>query len=253
MTDKERILKMLEDGKITAEEAAKLLDALSQKKKVNGSTKLADSIMDSVSSIVTSIPEAMSGVLSVSMGEQKEINVKKGDELVLKSVGSSVVLDINGKDEFSINPSSGLIKTKKENSTITSKIVGGSAKILYPSYLNLSIKDAGGTVKGKATDTMSLKQVGGSSTLTFEKIKNVDIDSKGGSVKIYLGDCDFTFDIVASHGKINFDIPADFTDKKKDKVKGKVKKGKGKLNIRVYSGSVSVLPIEKAGKENTEN
>jgi DUF4097 and DUF4098 domain-containing protein YvlB len=252
MTDKERILKMLEEGKITAEEAAKLLDALSQKKKVNSSTKLADSIMDSVSSIVTSIPEAVSGAFSVSVGEHKEINVKKGDEFVLKSVGSSVKLDTNGKDEFSINPSSGLVKTKKEDSIISSKIIGGSAEILCPAYVNLTIKDAGGMVEGKGTESLNLKQVGGSAKLIFKKIDNVDIDSKGGAVKIYVGDCDFSFDILASHGKIDFNIPADFTENKKDKVKGKVKTGKGKLKIRVYSGSVTVLPIEKSRKEKSE-
>lgn len=249
MTEKKRILKMLEEGKITAEEAIKLLDAITDKNKPDSSRKFVDSIMDSVSSIVTSIPEVVTGALLVSVGEQKDIKVEKGDELVLKSVGSSVKVDANGKDEFSISPSSGLVKTKKENSTITSKIVGGSAKILCPPYLNVSIKDAGGTVEGKMTGWLNLKQVGGSAKLTFEKIDNVDIDSKGGAVKIYVENCDFSFDILASNGKVNFDIPADFTEKKKDRVKGKVKEGKGKLKIRVHSGSVSVSPIEKDRKE----
>ncbi|MCK4233378.1 hypothetical protein KAX75_03060 [candidate division WOR-3 bacterium] len=245
MNERMKILKMLEEGKITADEAAKLLEAVGKEKKKDIGSKVVNGIMDGVSSIVGAIPGTIGSVFCCTMGEEKEIKVEKGDAFILKSVGSSIKLSHNDKDEFILKPSSGLIKSKKENSTITSKIVGGSVKILYPSSLSVSIKDAGGTIEGVGSAVLSLKQVGGSTQLTFDEIEDVNIDSKGGSVTLYVGDCDVAFDISAPNGEVEFDVPAKFTVEKEDEVKGTIKKGKGKLFIYASYGNVSVLPLKE--------
>lgn len=249
MNEKMKILKMLEEGKITAEEAAKLLQALGKGKKKDISSKFVESIMDGVSSIVGVIPETIGGVFSVTMGEEKEIEVKKGDEFLIKSVGSSINLSLHDKDTLMIKPSSGLIKTKKEDSTIISKVVGGTAEILCPSGLSVSIKDAGGSIDSIGIGMLSMKQVGGTAELTFDDIEDVSIDSKGGTLTLLLGDCDVSFEISAPHGNINFDVPAEFSEKKGNIVKGTIKKGKGRLIAKAFSGNVSVLPLKRKEKK----
>lgn len=245
MNEKIKILKMVEEGKITADEAAQLLGALGEGKKGGESSKVVDSIMNGVSAIVKVIPETIGGAFSFTIGEEKEIKVKKGDKLLLKSVGSSINLSHHDKDEFTIKPNSGLVKTKKLNSTITSKVVGGSADILYPSNLSIAIKDVGGTIDGTCSGKFSMKQMGGTAKLTFEEIIDVSIDSKGGTITLFLDDCDVSFDISAPDGSINFEVPAEFETEKEEKVKGKIKKGKGRLVVRAVSGEVSVLPIKR--------
>jgi hypothetical protein len=185
------------------------------------------------------------GAFSVALGEEKEMKTEKGDELVIKSVGSSVRISLHEKDDFVIKPAGGLVKTKKEQKTISSKVVGGAVELLCPAFLTTTIKDAGGSVEGEGTATLALKQFGGAADLSFEKIDDVSIDSKGGSVTVYLGDCDVSFDITASDGNIDFGIKADFEVQEDEKVKGKIKKGKGSLNIRASSGNVRVLPIKE--------
>lgn len=241
MNERMKILMMVEEGKITAEEAAKLLEAIGQKKeKGEFSTRIVEKVVDGVSGIV-------GGAFSMALGEEKELKAGKGDTLVIKSVGSSVKLSLSDDDNLLVRPTGGLIKTKKEDASISTKIVGGSAELFCPRELSITIKDAGGSVEGEGTATLSMKQLGGACDLTFGDIDDVSIDSKGGSVTLYLGDCDFSFEISASDGNIEFDLPADFEVKENERVKGKVKKGKGSLSICASSGNVRVL--SNKGKE----
>lgn len=243
MNERMKILTMVEEGKITAQEAAKLLEAVGQpKEKGEFSTRIVEKVMDGVSGIV-------GGAFSMALGEEKEMKVEKGDELVVKSVGSSIRLSLNETENFIIKPSGGLIKTKKEDGTISAKIVGGAAELLCPSVLSMTIKDAGGSVEGEGAGTLTMKQLGGAAELAFNEILDVSIESKGGSVTLYLGDCDTSFEIEALDGKIEFDVPADFEIQEDEHVRGKIRKGKGSLTVRASSGNVRVLP--KKGKENT--
>jgi DUF4097 and DUF4098 domain-containing protein YvlB len=233
-----KILTMVEEGKITAQEAAKLLEAIGRpKEKGEFSSRIVEKVMDGVSGIV-------GGAFSMALGEEKEMGVEKGDELVIKSVGSSVQISLHERDDFVIKPSGGLVKTKKEDKIISTKIVGGAAQLLCPQTLAMTIKDAGGSVEGDGSAKLSLKQLGGACDLSFKQIDDVSIDSKGGSVTVYLGDCDVAFNVTASDGNIDFDVPADFEIQKGALVKGRIKNGKGSLNIRASSGNVRVLPIE---------
>jgi len=249
MNERLKILKLLEQGKITAEEAAKLLQALGNGKKKEVSSRFVESIMDGVSSIVGVIPETIGGVFSFANEGEKEIEIEKSDEFFLKSVGSSIKLSPHSSDKCNIRSGSGIMKTKKEDSKILVKVVGGSADVLYPFGLPLSIKDVGGSIDGIGTAKFSLKQMGGSTQLSFDKIEDVQIDSKGGALKILLGDCDVNFDISAPGGNINFELPADFEIKKEGKVKGKIKKGTGKLVVMAQACDVSVLPIKRKEKK----
>jgi DUF4097 and DUF4098 domain-containing protein YvlB len=238
-----KILTMVEEGKVTAQEAAKLLEAVGQKKNTGEfSTRIVEKVVDGVSGIV-------GGAFSMALGEEKELKAEEGDELVIKSVGSSVRIDLHGSENFVMKPTGGLVKTKKEDGTISAKIVGGAAELLCPKTLSMTIKDAGGSVEGEGSATLAMKQLGGSCELSFEQISDVSIDSKGGSATVYLGDCDTSFDITASDGTIDFEVPADFEIQEDEHVKGKIKKGKGSLCIRLTSGNVRILPIEGKEKE----
>ncbi len=239
MNERMKILMMVEEGKITAEEAAKLLEAIGQKKeKGEFSTRIVEKVVDGVSGVV-------GGAFSMALGEEKELKTRKGDTMVVKSVGSSVKISLSDDDNLVVKPTGGLIKTKREDASISTKIVGGAAELLCPRELSISIKDAGGTVEGEGTATLSMKQLGGACDLAFTDINDVSIDSKGGSISLALGECDFAFDISASDGKIEFDMPADFEIQEDEHIKGKVKKGKGTLSIRASSGNVRVFPLKR--------
>jgi|GEM_PF-5060312 len=242
MNEKMKILKLLEEGKINAEEAAKLLAAIGEGKKKDVSSDFVKNIMDGVSSIVG---ETIGGVFSFTNGGEKEIKIEKGDELFLKSVGSSIEFSPYDGNNISIKSGSGIIKANKEDSKITAKVVGGSAEILYPSVISVSVKDVGGSIEGVCPEEFVLKQMGGSAKLTFDAIKDVCINSKGGSIKLFLGDCDIVFDITAPHGNIDFDIPAKFETKEEQRIKGELGKGKGKLEIRAVGGDVSIKHKEE--------
>ncbi len=242
MNEKTKILEMLEQGKINAEEAAKLLAAVAEGKKKDVSSKIVESVMDGVSSVVEAIPDSVSSAFSFSSGGEKGVKAEKGDDVLIKCVGSSITLSKHGDNELKVNSESGIIRTKRDDSSVISKLVGAQADISYPSGFPVFVKDVGGSVKGVCPQEFSLKQVGGSAKLSLDVIKDVQIVAKGGSITLLLGECDFSFDISAPDGTIDFDIPAKFEIKKEERVKGKVKKGKGKLVVKVTSGDVSVIP-----------
>ncbi len=248
MNEKMRILKLLEEGKITAEEAESLLRALGEGKKKDVSSDFVRNIMDGVSTIVG---ETIGGVFSFTNGGEKEIKMEKGDELFLKSVGSSINFSTHNSNEFSMKSGSGVIKTGKEDGKVVIKVVGGSAELICPLSIPVSVKDVGGNLEGSCPKEFSLKQAGGSAKLFFNDISNVEIDSKGSTIKLFLGDCDIAFDITAPHGNIDFNIPAEFEIKEEERAKGKLKKGKGKLVIRAAYGDVSILSKKKEEQKNT--
>ena len=242
MNEKMKILKLLEEGKITPEEAARLLSALGEGKKNDVSSSFVKTIMDGISSIVTG---AVGGAFSFAGSGEKEIKLEKGDEIVLKSVGSSLKFSTQKADIFNVESDSGLIKTIKEDKKLTAKIIGGNAEILFPEASFITVKDVGGNIEGKVTKMFKLKQIGGSARLKFDKIDNVEIESKTGSITLFFGEkCNASFDIFAHNGNINFELPAaEFEINKNDRVKGKIGNGKGNIIVNVVSGDVSILSL----------
>ncbi len=99
MEEVRRILKMLEEGKITAEEAEKLISAIEEKgKKDKGVSSLGKIIGDSVSSALSIIPGVLGNVLSFS-----------GEELL-----EEITLSINREEPLEVNISGGDLDIKTE-------------------------------------------------------------------------------------------------------------------------------------------
>ncbi|MCS7201454.1 MAG: DUF4097 family beta strand repeat-containing protein [Dictyoglomus sp.] len=118
MEEVRRILKMLEEGKITAEEAEKLISAIEEKgRKERGILNFGKIIGDTVSSALSVIPEILGSVLFFSekeiLDEKKtlpfnkeeplEINISGGDLSVKIGETDEVILKGKGRYNFSEN------------------------------------------------------------------------------------------------------------------------------------------------------
>lgn len=118
MEEIRRILKMLEEGKITAEEAEKLISAIEEKgKRDKGVSSLGKVIGETVSSALSVIPGLLGSVLffsgeeieeeekvfSFNKEEPLEINISGGDLDIKTEEKDEIILRGKGKYNFSEN------------------------------------------------------------------------------------------------------------------------------------------------------
>ncbi|MCX7941975.1 MAG: DUF4097 domain-containing protein [Dictyoglomaceae bacterium] len=119
MEEIRRILKMLEEGKITAEEAEKLISAIEEKnKKDKGVSSLGKTIGDTVSSALSVIPGVLGSIFSFSgeeiLDEEEkafsfdkekslEINISGGDLDIKTEESDEIILRGRGRYNFNEN------------------------------------------------------------------------------------------------------------------------------------------------------
>lgn len=104
MEEIRRIIKMLEEGKITAEEAEKLISAIEEKsRKERGILNFGKIIGDTVSSALSVIPEILGSVLFFSekeiLDEEKALSFNKEEPLEINISGGDLDVKIGETDE----------------------------------------------------------------------------------------------------------------------------------------------------------
>ncbi len=227
-----KILKMLEDGKITAEEAAKLLEALDKSSKASAETEgnqwtrrkdrsrswfglgdlmfeVGEIVREAVTAALSVVPAAIQGATQGGMEVDEEVEVPEGATIRLSlSAGDA---DFIGTDSsrlslkgecvpggFSIKQSENLIEVK-----MTGGDFSGSVPISSPLELNISAGDldfrgAGGRARVNVS--------AGDCDLHLVKVEDVDVAVSGGDLTLYVPrNADFTAEIAVKMG--DFSVP----------------------------------------------
>lgn len=151
--ERARILKLLEDGKITAEEAARLIEALGKGDRAKellfhvpkfgkGHHKEFDMIPDVVSRTVRRAVET-------GIGERMLLRTRKfsaKDEIAIRAVSSDIKIEGWDKDEILLE-SHGLGKVSEEDNQLHIKTLSGDMKLSLPMKTKLGLSTVSGDVE----------------------------------------------------------------------------------------------------------
>ena len=234
MTDERaRILKMLEDGKITAEEAARLLEALKEKPReweemrFHGPRfrKRFPMGFDVIPEVVT---RTVKRAVETGIGEKMHLREQKfsaKEEVDIRAVSSDITIQGWEKDEIFVE-SDGLGKVSEEDNRLYIKTISGNVKVNLPMKTRLGLSTVSGDVElEKIQSEVDIHTVSGDVEIAkFEgrmAIKTIsgNVDGKDliGNIwaKSQSGDIDLTFlasdqsEFETASGDIIITLPKD--------------------------------------------
>ena len=231
LNERIRILKMLEGGAISAEEAARLLEALSYGDKRK---KYKAKIWNSLEGIPEIIATAID--TSAKFAESTEtLTVPKKQRLEFKGISGDLSISGDHTRDDIIIEKDGFTKIKEERDMIRLKALSGDISITTPCTIDLSLKGISGdltlhdikgaieieTVSGDISGTALAGSiqgniVSGDVDLAYTELSNMDIRSRSGNITIWLEDtAEAILDIHNNKGKIECEF--DLEDEKRTK------------------------------------
>ncbi len=261
MNEQMKILKLLEEGKITAEEAARLLEAI----KESESKKKRGFFWQGIGSMSDVMSDMMGAIFSTSfknhaVSEKIEISAKKR----LEFKGISGDLKIIGKDtNYFIIEKDGIARISEENDTLLIKTISGDIKIDTPKNIDVEIKgvsadllmeningkieilSVSGNITGKGlTGSFIGEVVSGDVELEYQKVDGVAIKARSGDVVLKISEkTEAEIEISSMNGDIHCDLILKDVVKKDNYLKGTLNAPKSKIVINNLYGDVSVKKL----------
>ncbi|KPJ71891.1 hypothetical protein AMJ52_08205, partial [candidate division TA06 bacterium DG_78] len=160
MNERLRILKLLEDGKINAEEAARLLEALSE-------SQTRHKKRHRMWATFEHIPEHIATIINGSVGDMASPEVlrfKNKHELEIKAISGDLMINGTDQNEILVNKQ-GFGRIVGKNDKVEIKAISGDLHIHVPRRTKLTIKGVSGAVTiSEIENDIILKTVSGNIT-----------------------------------------------------------------------------------------
>lgn len=200
---KMRILKMLEEGKISAEEAIRLLESLEKTKKKEKTNEIEEESIEQESSgldsVFTSIGEMVTSILkSIPRMVEKGINIPHSSQrrtidasniyrVVVKVIGGDITVRTSDDKRVVVSNISFPGSIKKADGEILVKSMGGDIDLTVPKGIPLRLKVVGGDTKIRDLEQdASISIQGGDLTVHIKSPKRIDSKLQGGDLTVYL-------------------------------------------------------------------
>jgi DUF4097 and DUF4098 domain-containing protein YvlB len=247
MEERMKILKMLEDGKITADEAAHLIEALGRSSgrpsPFGVESDIVGGMMDGVSNVIDSIPDMVRHTMPfVPARGKRTLTVKKKPVVRVSLVGGDLNLSASEDDNIRANLSAGIVRTSDMRDELWVKCVGGDANVQLPEIETLEISVVGGDIEGETNaPNLRIKSLDGDIELTLKAFKEAMFKTKSGDIAIELPETvDAQVDAYTMSGEIEFERDMEVEEETDNHMTGKIGEGTGKLVLRSLSGDISV-------------
>lgn len=261
LNERLRILKLLEEGKINAGEAVRLLDALNggESRKRHGPPH-AFSFWHTMENIPDMVSSAMQDAFKhVSVAEKTEYGKKS--KMILRGVSGDI--EIHGADtDVIVIDKEGLAKVMENEDSLEVKTISGDMRITMPRSTQLELRGVSGDIQLNGlsgimeiasvdgdingrdlSGSLKVNIVSGDIDLHYRKADHIEIHEKTGDVVLRLAK-DIAAEIEIRTGEDEGDIECEFDlrDKieKDNYLKGTINKGGGKIQINNDYGDVSI-------------
>lgn len=200
---KMRILKMLEEGKISAEEAIRLLESLEQAQKKEttrtaketteeqeslGFDKFFSSIGEMVAGIMKSIPKmAQRGIEIPYSSQRRIIDASNVERITVKVMGGDITVRTSDDKKIFVSNISFPGTVKRVNKKVFAKCMGGDVDLTVPNDVPLVVKVMGGDAEIRDLEQDATIAVqGGDATLYVKTPKRIESKLQGGDLTVYL-------------------------------------------------------------------
>lgn len=256
MNERLQILKLLEEGKITADEAERLLEAISRPGLHEKGPK------HKIWSTLEGLPKVISAALGNSFSESAEEEFHKyPSKKKIKFKGISGNLEIEGTDDNEIHiQKDGFAKIKELEDSIAVKALSGNVKISVPKATdlaiagisgdieisningNLEIESVSGDITGKnLSGSLSGEIVSGDIDLDYAEVEKIRVKSKSGDIVLHLDKkVEAEIEIETADGTVTCDFELKEEQRENNILKGTINKPGASIEIRNKHGDVEV-------------
>ncbi|HPP16489.1 MAG TPA: DUF4097 family beta strand repeat-containing protein [Dictyoglomaceae bacterium] len=212
MEDIKKILKLLEEGKITAEEAEKLIEAIENKKeeKKEGFNlgNIGEMISGAISSAVSVVPKVISGSIKARVDVKEEIEWDLEKPFHIEITGGDLEIKI-GEEPKVIVEGEGVYSLEED----IIKLSAGSFILTIPRFKVIKLRLSAGDVDGKiACDECELYMSMGDMDLEVET-KKLTAELSMGDLDINLVSSPEYATLKCSMGDMNVKLPENFDGK----------------------------------------
>jgi DUF4097 and DUF4098 domain-containing protein YvlB len=263
LNERMRILKLLEEGKINADEAARLLEALSL-------SETRERRKHRVWTSIEAIPDRIASAINHSFAttfhdsaskEELQFSMKKA----ISFNGISGDLEIVGEDRDNIIINKdGFAKITESDGTLEIKALSGDVRITTPRTTDVTIKGISGDLMLSGLDnethiasvsgdiqgtelsgTFIGDFVSGDVDLAYDHIQNMTIKSKSGDIVLRLKkEAQVALDIATGSGSIECALPLSEEERTDNTLKGIINKATGKVKINSEHGDIEIVEKE---------
>jgi DUF4097 and DUF4098 domain-containing protein YvlB len=259
LNERLRILKLLEEGAISAEDAARLLEALSAG---HSRRKHHARIWTSLEGI----PDIIATAIDSSMKfEETNTPLVFGKKQNLEFKGISGDLSIKGEQDCDgiIIDRDGYVKAKEEDKVLRVKALSGDMTITTPRTIDLSLKGISGDITlDNLEGNTSLESVSGDIKgtrlagklkadivsadvdLEYTTLKDMHIRSRSGNIVIWLDDSiEAALEIHNEKGTITCEFELIDKNQTQQTLTGTIKNARAHVQIQNKSGEISIRKL----------
>lgn len=188
--EKERILKMLEEGRITADQAARLIEALgSRGAEVPATALRSRAIRRWQLHGVERIPDMVAEAVSSAMGSQLRSGTRKQEfagvgRIRVKSVSGDIEVEQVEGDKVVVESTELMTRVREEGHEVAVRAVSGDLKLLVPENCRMELASVSGSIEvaGLQGD-VTLRTVSGDIALMWVSGR-VEVNAASGDVMV---------------------------------------------------------------------
>jgi DUF4097 and DUF4098 domain-containing protein YvlB len=256
LSERLRILKLLEDGKINAEEAARLLEASSHSE-FRGRKRHYK-----FWSSFEGIPEIITSAITTSFkntGAKETLQFPIKERIEFKGISGALTITGNEQDMIDIEKD-GFAKFKEAGRVLEIKAMSGDVKITAPHTTDFMIKGISGDLKIYHLDgTIEIASVSGdikgeelsgnlfgdivsgNVDLDYQNVKKIQINSKTCDITLRLDKkIEAELNLETENANINCDFELKEEKREHNLLKGIINKPTAKIEIRNAHGDIAI-------------
>jgi len=257
LNERLRILKLLEEGKINADEAERLLKALNECE--TGRRRPHHRFWNSMEIIPEIITSTIAGPFK-HFTTKEELQFPRKNRIEFRGISGNIIITGKNIDNIQIDKE-GFAKIREADDTLEIKAISGDITISAPKNIDIEIKGVSGNldiegVNGKigissVSGEIDGKELSGSFkgdfvsgdvSLEYKNIEGIDIKSKTGNITLRLDEnVEAEIEIETKYGNIDCEFELKEGTRKRNYLKGIIKDPKAKIEIRNEYGSVAIV------------
>ncbi len=187
MTDRDRILRLLEEGKITPEEAVRLLEALGKASAPQQAiTTAIKKISQLFQNAVRHLPELFREMTENPLEAEIEefVEIPAGKPLQIDHVGGDLTLIFKKRIQKARVRARGYFRFDGA----TAELISEESEIRVPAHADVQVEAAGGDLEihGAVQGTLEIRFAGGDCRLHPRALRHIKIQGEAGDVAIQL-------------------------------------------------------------------